>query len=91
MTRVTRWLTRAAEALLLALLVGWQMLLSPLLGPACRFEPSCSRYAAEAIRRHGPLRGSALAARRLSRCHPFHVGGFDPVPEARATGDGRGP
>lgn len=91
MTRVMRELERAAKALLLGLLAAWQLLVSPLLGPACRFEPSCSRYAAEAVRRHGPLRGSGMAARRLARCHPFHPGGFDPVPEARATGDGRGP
>lgn len=91
MTRVRRWLAGAAEALLLALLTAWQMLAAPLLGPACRFEPSCSRYAAEAIRRHGPLRGCALAARRLGRCHPFCAGGLDPVPEARPAGDERGP
>jgi hypothetical protein len=65
----------------LVLLIGlYRLLLSPLLGPACRFEPSCSRFASEAISRHGPLRGGRLALRRLLRCHPFHTGGFDPVP-----------
>ena len=54
--------------------------LSPLLGPRCRFQPSCSRYAAEALIAHGPFRGGWLAARRLCRCHPWHPGGLDPVP-----------
>jgi uncharacterized protein len=59
---------------------GYQLLISPLLPPSCRFTPSCSQYALEAVTRHGALRGTWLAARRLARCHPFHPGGFDPVP-----------
>lgn len=67
--------------LLIALVRGYQYLISPLLGNHCRFHPSCSSYAAEAIRIHGAGRGSWLAVRRLSRCHPWHPGGYDPVPE----------
>ncbi|HEX2250574.1 MAG TPA: membrane protein insertion efficiency factor YidD [Gemmatimonadales bacterium] len=59
---------------------GYQLVVSPVLPPSCRFTPSCSQYALEAITRHGALRGTWLAARRLARCHPFHPGGFDPVP-----------
>ena len=69
----------AARALLLAI-EAYRVSLSPLLGGFCRFQPSCSVYAAEAVRRHGARRGSLLAVRRLLRCQPFHRGGFDPVP-----------
>lgn len=55
--------------------------LSPLLPPSCRFYPTCSEYAAQAVEAHGVVRGLALAGRRLLRCHPWHPGGFDPVPE----------
>ncbi|MDI3260566.1 MAG: membrane protein insertion efficiency factor YidD [Sinobacteraceae bacterium] len=64
----------------LALIRFYQRFLSPLLGPRCRFHPSCSQYAFEAIERHGVLRGGGLAARRLARCHPLNPGGYDPVP-----------
>ena len=66
--------------LILALIRGYQRALSPALPPSCRFHPSCSQYALEAVGRYGALRGVWLAARRLARCHPFHPGGFDPVP-----------
>jgi len=59
----------------------YQYTVSPMLGPRCRFHPSCSNYALEAIRGFGVLHGGWLAARRLGRCHPWHPGGFDPVPE----------
>jgi putative membrane protein insertion efficiency factor len=61
----------------------YQLVVSPLLGPRCRFYPSCSAYAVEALQRHGALRGSWLAVRRLGRCHPWNPGGPDPVPPAR--------
>ncbi|HVB45801.1 MAG TPA: membrane protein insertion efficiency factor YidD [Streptosporangiaceae bacterium] len=65
------------------LITGYRKFISPLLAPRCRFYPSCSAYALEAVQVHGAGRGSWLAIRRLSRCHPFHAGGLDPVPPAR--------
>ena len=65
---------------LMAAVRAYQLMLSPLLPPSCRFTPSCSAYAHEALTRHGALRGSWLAARRLARCHPWNQGGYDPVP-----------
>ena len=67
--------------LLILTIRAYQLLLSPWLGNNCRFYPSCSQYAVEAIDRHGPLKGVWLALRRLLRCHPWHAGGVDPVPE----------
>jgi putative membrane protein insertion efficiency factor len=67
--------------LLIALIRGYQLLISPLLGNHCRFDPSCSSYMAEAIDRHGSARGTWLGLRRLARCHPWHAGGYDPVPD----------
>ncbi len=64
----------------LALIRAYQLLLSPLFPGCCRFVPSCSHYAAEALQRHGFWRGLGLSLRRLGRCHPFHPGGWDPVP-----------
>jgi putative membrane protein insertion efficiency factor len=68
------------KTLLLGLLRAYQYALRPLLGANCRFYPSCSDYAREAIGRHGAVRGLWLATRRLARCHPYHAGGYDPVP-----------
>jgi hypothetical protein len=69
------------RTLLIALIRVYQWLISPWLGNHCRFYPSCSEYAREAIERHGVVRGVWLAIRRLLRCHPWHPGGIDPVPE----------
>lgn len=66
--------------LLIFLVRGYQVVISPLLPASCRFYPSCSAYAVEALERHGAWRGSKLTIRRLARCHPFHPGGYDPVP-----------
>jgi hypothetical protein len=65
---------------LIWLVRGYQLAISPMLPPSCRFHPTCSCYAIEALRRHGALRGGWLALRRISRCHPWHPGGHDPVP-----------
>jgi len=62
------------------LIHGYQIMVSPFIGPACRFYPSCSQYALDSIERHGLLKGAALAVKRLGKCHPFHPGGYDPVP-----------
>jgi len=62
------------------LIRAYRALVSPLLPPSCRYEPTCSQYALEAIERHGALKGGYLAARRILRCHPFARGGYDPVP-----------
>jgi hypothetical protein len=77
------WLRRAAHLprrALGALIRGYQIAISPALPPSCRFTPSCSQYALDAVARYGVFKGSWLAVRRLARCHPFHRGGYDPVP-----------
>ena len=76
--RASVW--NAPRLLVWYLIRGYQRFISPALPPSCRFYPSCSTYALEAVAKHGLLRGSWLAARRLMRCHPFHPGGVDPVP-----------
>lgn len=73
------------KRLLKGLIRAYQILVSPLLGQNCRFHPSCSAYAVEAIDLHGVPRGSWLAIKRLARCHPFHAGGVDPVPPRSST------
>jgi len=66
--------------ILLAVVRAYRYAVSPMLGQHCRFHPSCSAYAAEAIERHGAPRGVWLAVKRIARCHPWHAGGYDPVP-----------
>lgn len=70
------WLARP----LIWLVRAYQLFVSPFVPPSCRFHPTCSQYAIEALDKHGPLRGSWLAIRRIARCHPWHAGGHDPVP-----------
>ncbi|HEY0358563.1 MAG TPA: membrane protein insertion efficiency factor YidD [Mycobacteriales bacterium] len=74
-----------AARLLLMVVGAYRRWVSPALPPRCRFYPSCSAYAVEALREHGAVRGGALTLWRLLRCHPFHPGGHDPVPPARST------
>jgi putative membrane protein insertion efficiency factor len=73
---VARWPRRGA----MLLIRGYQRVIAPILPRSCRFWPSCSQYTLEAIDRYGVLKGGWLGARRIARCHPFHPGGFDPVP-----------
>jgi putative membrane protein insertion efficiency factor len=87
--RAARWhgavraLGRVPALLLIGCVRGYQLLVSPTLGQTCRFYPSCSAYAVQALQRHGAVRGSWLTVRRLLRCHPWNPGGVDPVPEPR--------
>lgn len=83
---LARALIRLPRSILRGLVRCYQAVLSPFIGNQCRFHPSCSNYALEALEHHGAIRGSWLAVKRLGRCHPFHAGGFDPVPDvAHAT------
>lgn len=75
------------KKLLLGLVRGYQLAVSPLFAPSCRFYPTCSNYAMEAIREHGALKGAMLAAVRLAKCHPWHPGGHDPVPPHNGHSD----
>lgn len=76
---------KLASFVLLALIRGYQLLISPMFPPSCRYFPTCSSYAREAVLRHGPLHGGWLALRRLLRCHPWGGLGYDPVPEQAAS------
>jgi putative membrane protein insertion efficiency factor len=69
--------------ILMGIIHVYQKFISPLKPPSCRFYPTCSSYGMEAIRRHGALKGGWLTVKRIAKCHPFHPGGFDPVPEKK--------
>ncbi|MFA6032656.1 MAG: membrane protein insertion efficiency factor YidD [Myxococcota bacterium] len=73
------------KALIKALIRFYQLFISPLKPPSCRFSPTCSQYALESIETHGALRGAMLSVRRVLRCHPFSRGGYDPVPPAQCS------
>jgi uncharacterized protein len=75
---LVRWPSRAVGACLVGAIRLYQVTLSPLLGPACRFEPSCSVYMVESIKKYGPIKGVGKGLRRLSKCHPWNPGGYDP-------------
>jgi putative membrane protein insertion efficiency factor len=79
-TFMLAWIDRAVRFLAIVPIRIYQYLLSPILPPSCRYVPSCSQYAIDAILKHGIFKGSYLAVRRILRCHPFHAGGYDPVP-----------
>jgi putative membrane protein insertion efficiency factor len=78
--KLTEGLREQGIRIALVIIRGYQVCLSPLLGPRCRFYPTCSQYAAEAISRYGLLKGTFLSSKRLLKCHPFHPGGIDDVP-----------
>ncbi|NIT35592.1 MAG: membrane protein insertion efficiency factor YidD [candidate division Zixibacteria bacterium] len=80
MKKIQQAIKAVAQAVIVGAIRAYQFTLGPLLPMACRFEPSCSRYALEAVRKYGPWRGSALAVLRIVRCNPLHPGGYDPVP-----------
>jgi uncharacterized protein len=73
------------KTILMGIIKFYQKAISPLTPPSCRFYPTCSHYGLEAIEKHGAMKGSWLAVRRISKCHPFHEGGFDPVPEKNSV------
>jgi len=81
LARLLRALRRGLGWLMIALVRLYQLTLSPLLGPRCRYWPSCSHYAVEALQVHGPFKGALMALRRMARCHPGCAGGIDPVPQ----------
>ena len=91
MLRETMWgtepgvMTQLMTKLLILPIRAYQYLISPLLPPSCRFYPTCSRYAVQALQEHGPLKGLLLGSWRIMKCHPFHPGGYDPVPPRKAA------
>jgi putative membrane protein insertion efficiency factor len=88
LTQGLSWLGRLPQRSLIVLVRAYRLLLKPWLGNACRFEPTCSAYALEALQAHGAVRGSLLSGWRLMRCHPWCQGGLDPVPPPPGTANG---
>jgi len=78
---MTGMMHKWSTATCVSIIRGYQFLISPLLGNNCRFHPSCSCYALESVENHGVIKGVYLSLRRLIKCHPFHAGGYDPVPQ----------
>ena len=78
--RIRRQIKLTTRACALGIIRCYQVMISPILGPACRFYPTCSEYAKEAIEHHGMIRGTGLTVKRVLKCHPFHPGGYDPIP-----------
>lgn len=93
MSTLAQTAARLPRRLALGLIRGYQVLISPLLGPSCRFTPTCSTYALTSVERFGVIRGGWLAAKRIGRCHPWNPGGSDPVPDSlhMRTTDSRRP
>lgn len=84
-------ISRVASSFLLALIWLYRVTLSPFIGRQCRYEPTCSQYAVDAIREYGPWRGAWMGTKRILRCHPFVKGGYDPVPPKAAEKDAETP
>ncbi len=80
MAKVNQALRRIAIAIPLLLIWGYKLLISPMIGQRCRFHPTCSQYAIDALKSHGLVIGGWLSVKRILKCHPLHAGGFDPVP-----------
>lgn len=78
-------LNRFIKSIFMGIIKLYQIAISPMLGASCRFTPTCSAYALEAIQTHGVVRGGWLSIKRIARCHPYHAGGFDPVPESNES------
>lgn len=89
-TPIHKKLKTLVVELLLLPIHGYRLLISPWLGPHCRFQPTCSEYALKAIREHGPFKGTYLSVRRIMKCHPWHPGGHDPVPKKSTSNKDNG-